>query len=200
MVPQKLVSLALAVFAMTLPLSAASAHADVFEIGPGGVVSDYQGPGIFADGTFHPLRTAARPKAPAHSAAVSALLSSAASRYALDPRLLAAVAEKESGYRPNAVSAKGAVGVMQLMERTAQDLGIDRYDLSQNILGGAAYLRQMLDRYSGNLRLALAAYNAGPAAVDRYRGVPPFQETVTYVNSIVARLGDIRPRLTTFDH
>jgi soluble lytic murein transglycosylase-like protein len=74
---------------------------------------------------------------------------------------------------------------MQLMDDTARGLKIDRYDLAQNILGGAAYLRQMLDRYRGDARLALAAYNAGPGAVDHYGGVPPFPETMAFVASVL---------------
>jgi soluble lytic murein transglycosylase-like protein len=77
---------------------------------------------------------------------------------------------------------------MQLTAGAARDVGVDRYDLAQNIQGGAAYLRRMLDRYRGDVRLALAAYNAGPGAVDRYGGIPPYRETINYVSTIVGRL------------
>ena len=115
------------------------------------------------------------------------LLAKAAERHALDQRLLSAVAWRESHFQAGAVSSKGAVGVMQLMPETARALGVDQHDTAQNIEGGAAYLRQMLNRYDNNPALALAAYNAGPGAVDRYRTIPPFAETQAYVRGI---LGD----------
>ena len=129
------------------------------------------------------VRPAAAPPAAVHAA-----ITSAASRQLLNRDLLEAVAWRESGFRQTAVLPKGAVGVMQIMPGTAQAMGVDRYDLHQNIEDGAAYLRQMLSRYGGNLNLALAAYNAGPGAVDRYGGVPPFRETQAYVGAIVGRL------------
>jgi soluble lytic murein transglycosylase-like protein len=118
------------------------------------------------------------------AAEIGDLLNFAAKRYAIDANLLRAVAWNESAFQAGAVSPKGAVGVMQLTDGTARALGVDRYDLSQNILGGAAYLKQMLVRYGGDVSLALAAYNAGPDAVDRHRGVPPFEETLKYVQAI----------------
>ncbi len=121
---------------------------------------------------------------------IDSLLSAAADRYAIRGDFLKAVAKRESNFHHEAVSSKGAVGVMQLMEGTARDLGVNRYDISENIRGGAAYLKQMLDRYSGNEALALAAYNAGPGAVDRTGGIPRFTETQQYVSAI---LGSIRP-------
>jgi soluble lytic murein transglycosylase-like protein len=117
-----------------------------------------------------------------------AALSEAAARSALSPDLLEAVAWRESGLQPRAVSPAGAVGEMQLMPATARDLGVDPYDARQNIAGGAAYLSGLLKRYDGDMIRALAAYNAGPRAVDRYGGVPPYKETQDYVAAILERL------------
>ena len=119
---------------------------------------------------------------------VAQLIAEAARRHEVSADLITEVARRESGFRQSAVSNRDAVGVMQLTAGTARELGVDRYDASQNILGGAAYLRRMLNRYGGDVRLALAAYNAGPGAVDRYRGIPPFQETNAYVAAILTRL------------
>jgi soluble lytic murein transglycosylase-like protein len=119
------------------------------------------------------------------------LLASAASYYGLDAGLLNRLAWVESGYNQAAISPKGALGVMQLMNETARDLGVDRRDLAQNIFGGAAYLRLMLDRYGGDSTLALAAYNAGPGKVDRLGGAPFYRETQTYLRTI---LGEAYPK------
>ena len=118
----------------------------------------------------------------------SHLIAEAAERNAVSADLIMEVARRESGFRQTAVSNRDAVGVMQLTAGTARELGVDRYDVRQNIHGGAAYLHRMLSRYDGNVRFALAAYNAGPGAVDRYHGVPPFPETTAYVAAILARL------------
>ncbi len=102
----------------------------------------------------------------------------------LDPRLVQAVVQVESGYNARALSNKGAMGLMQLMPGTARDLAVeDPWDPVQNVRGGTAYLRQMLDRF-GDLDLALAAYNAGPEAVVRHAGVPPFEETRNYLRKV----------------
>jgi soluble lytic murein transglycosylase-like protein len=121
-------------------------------------------------------------------AQILAFLASAVLFGAGAPALVEAVAWQESRYNQMAVSPKGALGVMQLLPSTASDLGVDPSDLRGNIEGGVAYLAQQLRRYGGDLRLALAAYNAGPGAVDRHRGVPPYAETQTYVRAILARL------------
>jgi soluble lytic murein transglycosylase-like protein len=106
----------------------------------------------------------------------------------LDPRLVRAVMQVESGYNPSALSDKGAMGLMQLMPGTARDLEVsDPWNPDQNVRGGTAYLRQMLDRF-GDLELALAAYNAGPEAVAQYAGVPPFEQTRAYVRKVFCLL------------
>jgi soluble lytic murein transglycosylase-like protein len=117
----------------------------------------------------------------------ASIVQSAAQRNHLDPALLDAVIGQESGFRPDVVSGAGAVGLMQLMPATARELGVsDPFDPSQNVEGGAKYLRSLLDRYDGRLDLALAAYNAGPGAVDHFGGVPPYKETQEYVAGIMS--------------
>jgi hypothetical protein len=103
----------------------------------------------------------------------------------LDPKLVRAVIQVESGYNVEALSNKGAMGLMQLMPGTARELGVsDPWDLDQNIAGGASYLRRLLDRFS-DLELAVAAYNAGPEAVAKYSGIPPYAETQEYVKHVI---------------
>lgn len=112
----------------------------------------------------------------------------AANQYNVDIKLLKAIAYCESGFNPNAVSSAGAVGVMQLMPKTAEGLGVtDSYDPRQNILGGAKLISQLLDKYDGDKSLALAAYNAGSGNVSKYGGIPPFKETQNYVQKVLAR-------------
>ena len=116
---------------------------------------------------------------------VAKLIAEASHEHGIDPRLVTALARQESGFDRYAVSRVGARGVMQLMPQTAQYLGVtDVYDLRQNIFGGVRYLRQLLDVFKGDLDLTLAAYNAGPGAVEHYGGVPPYSETVAYVASV----------------
>ncbi len=121
----------------------------------------------------------------------AALLAEAAGRHGVEPALLMAMARAESAFDPFAVSPKGACGLLQLMPATAERFGVtDVFDARQNVDGGARYMRWLLDRYDGDTELALAAYNAGENAVDRYRGVPPYSETRTYVARVLGWAGD----------
>ncbi|MBI2817053.1 MAG: lytic transglycosylase domain-containing protein [Acidobacteria bacterium] len=136
----------------------------------------------------------AKPPAPKPANPIAAsddlpsLLSSAGSRQGLDPALLRSMIAEESNFHVDAVSRKGARGLMQLMPKTGELLGVkDLFSPGENIHGGAHYVRWLLERYKGDLVKALAAYNAGPAAVDRYRGIPPFAETQNYVRRVIAR-------------
>lgn len=113
------------------------------------------------------------------------LANSAADKYGLPRELVRRVMAAESAFNAQAVSRKGAVGLMQLMPQTAEKLGVNPHDAAQNVDAGTRYLRQLLERYHGALYHALAAYNAGPEAVDKYKGIPPFPETLHYVSRIV---------------
>lgn len=116
---------------------------------------------------------------------LAAIIEEAGRRHGIDPRLVAAVARRESRFQRTALSPVGAMGIMQLMPRTARSLGvIDAFDARQNIFGGAKYLRMLLDTFRGDLDLTLAAYNAGPGAVQKHRGIPPYRETIDYVAAI----------------
>lgn len=110
----------------------------------------------------------------------------AANQNNIDPALIRAVIMAESAYNPKAVSRSGAMGLMQLMPRTARALGVqDTFNPEHNINGGVKYLRQMLDRFNGDIKLALAAYNAGSRYVKKYRGIPPFKETRNYIKKVL---------------
>ena len=118
---------------------------------------------------------------------MDSIFEEASALYQIPSKLLRAVAKAESGFNPKAVSKAGAMGVMQLMPGTARSLGVsDPYNARQNILGGAKYLKQNLDRFGGDVSLALAAYNAGPGSVTKYGGIPPYKETQNYVKKIMA--------------
>jgi soluble lytic murein transglycosylase-like protein len=116
------------------------------------------------------------------------LITRAAVHAGLPPEIVHSVAKAESGYQPNAVSPKGAIGLMQLMPGTAAELNVDPHDPAQNAEAGAKYLRDLLLKYEHDphqVSKAVAAYNAGPGAVDKYKGVPPYRETVDYVNRVL---------------
>lgn len=120
-------------------------------------------------------------------------IESAAKAHKIDAELIKAVAQTESCFDPKAVSKVGARGIMQLMPPTAQELGVtDSFNVNQNIHGGARYLAQMLNRFNNNHRLALAAYNAGPSAVEKYKGIPPYPETQQYVKKVLGLYGKSR--------
>jgi soluble lytic murein transglycosylase-like protein len=151
---------------------------------------------MFADATPRatPTQTPSTGQGTASSSAPAGtafaeIIASAARRHELPEELLRAVINAESGFNPQAVSKAGAKGLMQLMDGTARSLGVsDSFDPAQNIEGGATYLQRMLKRY-GTLPLALAAYNAGPGAVDKYAGIPPYEETQRYVKRIMSLCG-----------
>jgi soluble lytic murein transglycosylase-like protein len=114
------------------------------------------------------------------------LIQEASAKYGVDADLISAVIQTESNFDSDAVSPAGAQGLMQLMPATARSLGVsDSLDPEQNVDGGVRLLRQLLDQYDGNTSLALAAYNAGPGAVAQYGGIPPYQETQTYVQRVL---------------
>ena len=134
-----------------------------------------------------PSVLAGRPAARSSSSQnLNEVVSSASDQYHLDPDLVTSVIRAESGFNPHAISPKGAQGLMQLMPKTASQLGVpNAFDPQSNVQGGTRYLRELLERYNFDLVKALAAYNAGPQRVEQYRGVPPYYETRAYVARIV---------------
>jgi soluble lytic murein transglycosylase-like protein len=161
-------------------LSANAASAQVFEVSDGAIRRVDSSPALAV--SHATARAAPR--------ALATAVAAAATRYGLAPELVDTVARQESGYRPQAVSSAGAIGVMQLMPATARSLGVDPWDPVENINGGAAYLRALLDQFDGRVDLALAAYNAGPHAVKRHEGIPPYRQTQTYVAASLSRLAE----------
>ena len=186
----------LGLLAICLTLLAAPAFATVFEIDPEGNVTKIEG----AERRQYPTlarqtgqlvsRDISINRIPMSTqrAEISQAIQSAARSQQLDSYLIEAVGWQESRLRPQALSPKGAVGIMQLMPSTALALGVRSDTIHDNIRGGATYLRQMLGRYDGDLVLALAAYNAGPGAVDRYGGAPPYLETQAYIAAVLEHL------------
>ncbi len=185
-----LISAAIAAFSVAF---AAPAAAQVLSIGDDGGVVTYSGPSVFSSEGVRSLVRSPNVAAPAQAAPeeISRAIADASTRHAVSTPLVEAVAWQESRFHQNVVSPKGALGVMQLMPETARRLGVDAADLRGNIDGGVTYLGQMLTRFGGDLPRALAAYNAGPEAVQRYGGVPPYAETQAYVRAILGRLSAV---------
>lgn len=165
----------------TALLAAPQAHADVLQLGPDGAVTVFAKPAVITPEGATPIG----PARAADPAPVAATLEAAGARVEVSPLLLEAVAWAESRFNHRARSPAGAIGMMQLMPATAAELGVDPHDPEANVNGGARYLRQMLQMFDGDIERALAAYNAGPAAVRRYNGVPPYRETRAYVAAVL---------------
>lgn len=138
-------------------------------------------------------RTTDRVRPPLDARPFATLIETVALKHGVDPELVHAVVETESNYRPRAKSHVGARGLMQLMPETAKDLGLsirDLYDPEKNLEAGVRYLKWLQARFDGNLKQTLAAYNAGPGAVRKYRGIPPYQETRQYVKKVLTNFYD----------
>lgn len=162
-----------------------SDESSYIELRPQEVVTIAPAPDVPA---AEPIGPALHSKADAHltPADLHQMLSSAGHAHNVNVDLLASIVKAESAGNPHAVSRAGARGLMQLMPQTAADHGVhDSFQPSQNIRGGTAYIDELLTRYHNNLALALAAYNAGPAAVDKYHGIPPYRETRAYVARVI---------------
>lgn len=178
---------------LAMLLVSAPASSQVMEIDGGGALTMYDRPMVFtAAGAIAIIPRRVTPAVAATAPQGWAQLDEQAVKHGLPPSLLRAVAWQESRGRPTAVSRKGALGIMQLMPETAAALGVNPRDPTDNLRGGAIYLRRQIDRF-GSVPLALAAYNAGPGAVARFGGIPPFRETRAYVASIMANW---RPEVT----
>lgn len=181
--------------AIAAPLSA---HAQVIEIDAEGTATIYDGPTLFTqDGAVSAVSRPAPTAAPGLAASKPMMsMASVETEFGLQRGLLDALVFRESRGRMDAVSSKGALGIMQLMPGTAAELGVDPRNREQNIRGGALYLKRQIDRF-GSVPLGLAAYNAGPNAVVRYGGIPPYRETRAYVSAIMARWQPTAPPVVT---
>jgi soluble lytic murein transglycosylase-like protein len=156
----------------------------------GAALKSAYGPGPADGGPAMPAQASPAPVPPDQ---INALVGQNAATWQVDPSLVKAIIANESGFNANATSKVGAQGLMQLMPSTAQSLGVrDSYDPSQNVAGGTRYLKGLLDRFNGDVRLAVAAYNAGPGAVEKYGDVPPYSETQNYVQNVLGSYAKYR--------
>lgn len=187
--------------------AASPAQAQVMEISPEGVVSVRDGSGAatwdVVEGSTQPAESAGiEVEVPSNAitstgqanvpSRYSAAVESAAAAAGISTSLLSALVWQESRWNPRAVSPKGAIGLTQLMPDTARELGVDPRDPLANLVGGARYLRQLLNAFDGDVEKALAAYNAGPRRVIRANGIPAIPETRAYVASVIQRVSSIR--------
>jgi soluble lytic murein transglycosylase-like protein len=146
-----------------------------------------------ASGTGDALAVAPNAPAMLPPAQIDALVNTNATQWNVDPALVKAIIANESGFNANATSNVGAQGLMQLMPSTAAGLGVsDPYDPAQNVSGGTRYIKGLLNRFGGDVKLAVAAYNAGPGAVEKYGGVPPYAQTQNYVQDVLSSYAKYR--------
>lgn len=168
-----------------------AANADVFELTNSGELVEISRPVWQPEPLPASYQMPVQPASPA-AAGIRQQIQTTAAQYGVNGDLVDAVAWQESRYNARAKSSAGAIGVMQLMPGTARQLGVsDPHDVHQNVAGGTAYLREQLVRFGNNVPLALAAYNAGPGAVIKYGGIPPYRETQNYVRQIMGRLSAV---------
>lgn len=170
-----------------ISLHSLASFATVYEFNSDGTANIYEAQDYLADkrhkGSFQSL--SALHDIPKKHTKFSDIVSKVSEKYKVSENLIHAVIKAESAYNPNAISVKGAGGLMQLMPATARQYGVsDIFSPSENIDGGTKYLKFLLERYNGNINMALAAYNAGEGSVDKYGDIPPFPETRAYVDKI----------------
>lgn len=165
-------------------LITASAQASVFEFNKDGSVIKYEASDYLS--RIRHQKLLLEPGFTTPQSLYDNFIAKAATKHDVDAALIRAVIFVESGYQPKAISPKGAEGLMQLMPETAKQYGVkDTFDPEQNIQGGTQYLQDLLNKYEGNISLALAAYNAGENAVTKYNGIPPYQETINYIEKVI---------------